>query len=363
MAGAADAGSAGRRLRARHVLAMAAGIAVGAFLVSLAFVRVRLDGGFRVEPRFDPAAFAGRLPAHARWIPAFLLAAAALPALRSLVWRATLPPPPVRAAETYHATALGALVHNTIPGKLGPVAAAWILARVCRRPFPQTLSSQLVAKLLEMGAVVVLGAAAAAVLGVGGGVRHVVVAGAALFVAFASAAAAFAVAAPRAAARIGRRFPRAGGALVSLGEGIAGVGSPARLAAAAALAAAPALWAAAAYAIPLRTAGVGAAGGAVLVAVLTFGQLTPGLPIGTGVYWSLGAWASRELGAAPADAAAIAVLTHASMVAASLAVGTVSALVRRRAVVELVRRRREVERLASSRGPSPPAEASPRAPT
>ncbi|HET8541730.1 MAG TPA: UPF0104 family protein, partial [Anaeromyxobacter sp.] len=127
------------------------------------------------------------------------------------------------------------------------------------------------------------------------------------------------------------------------------------------LAALPTLAAAAAYGLPLRAVGVegSAAGGAVLLAVLTFGQLTPGLPVGTGVYWSLAAWTARTLGAAPADAAAVAVLSHAAMVGANLAVGAASAAARRGALRELLRRRREVERLAES----PPADASPRAPT
>jgi glycosyltransferase 2 family protein len=151
-----------------------------------------------------------------------------------------------------------------------------------------------------------------------------------------------ALAAPRAGARVARRWPRAGGALVALGDGIAGVGRPARLALALAAAAGPALTAAAAYSFPLTAFGVPAAGGAVVVAVVTFGQLTPGLPVGTGVYWGLAAWTARHLGAAPEDAAALAVLTHAAMVAASVTVGMASAIARRGTLAELVRRRREL---------------------
>jgi hypothetical protein len=112
-----------------------------------------------------------------------------------------------------------------------------------------------------------------------------------------------------------------------------GEGDPGRLAAAMALALLPALAVSTAYALP-------------------------GLPIGTGVYWSLAAWAARELGAPPADAAAMAVLSHAAMVGTNLLVGGASALLRRGALSELVRRRREVERLART-----PRNASPRAPT
>jgi len=183
----------------------------------------------------------------------------------------------------------------------------------------------------------------------------------AAFAAFASGATALALGAPRASARLRRRFPRAGAAVAALAEGIAAAGSPGRLARAVALAALPALVAALAYAVALRGVGVerSLGGGAVLVAVLTFGQLTPGLPVGTGVYWSLAAWAARALGASASDAAAVAILSHAGMVAASLLVGAASALARRGDLAELFRRRREV---GGGRG-APPAEASPRAPT
>jgi hypothetical protein len=63
------------------------------------------------------------------------------------------------------------------------------------------------------------------------------------------------------------------------------------------------------------------------------------------VYWSLAAWAARQLGASAEDAAALAVLTHAGTVGANLLVGGASAVVRRSAVAELFRRRREVEAL------------------
>jgi hypothetical protein len=358
---AARRGAAGEaRLGARHALGVAAAAVVGAALVALVFVRVDLGGGLAVRPRFDLALLRERLPVHLGWLAPFAAIAALLPALRTLVWRAVLPPPLPRLGDAYHATAIGALVHNTIPGKLGPLAASWILARTGRRTFTPALASQLVAKLLEMGAVVALGAAGALASPPSGDLGRVVTAGAALFLLFAALAVGLALGAPGASARLGRRFPRAGAVLAALGEGVSGAGTAGRLAAAVALAFLPALAVSAAYALPLRGAGVpeGVGGGAMLVAVLTFGQLTPGLPVGTGLYWSLAAWAAREMGAPPADAAAIAVLSHAAMVGANLLVGGASALVRRGALSDLVRRRREVERLArASRS------ASPRAPT
>jgi len=344
-----------RRLGARHAGVFVAALAAAGFLVALVFFRPGWSGGPTLEPRFPLGGFLTRLPGHLRWLGPFVALAAVLPGLRSLVWRELLPRPTPRLADAYHATALGAFVHNAVPGKLGPLAAAWALARMARRPFAPALSSQLLAKLLELGAIVALGAAAAVLRESGAALARVVVAGAALFALLSSCAGVLALAAPRAAARLARRPPRAGAALRSVGEGIVGAGSPARLAAALGLALLPALGAAIAYALPLRALGVpeSAAGGALLVAVIAFGQLTPGLPVGAGVYWSLASWAARQLGATAEDAAALAILTHLGMVAAGLVVGAASAVTRRATVVELVRRRREVERLADPRTRTP----------
>jgi len=334
--------AAPRRFRARHAAAAAGAFALGALLVlSVVFFHVGWDGGPTLRPRFALHAFLARLPAHLHWLGPFVALAATLPALRALVWRALVPRPSPRFSDAYHATALGALVHNSVPGKLGPLAAAWVLARSTGRPFAPALSSQLVSKLLELGAIVALGAIAAALQGPAAPIARVVAAGAALFAVLAAAAAALALGAPRAAVRLARRLPRAGAALAALGEGILGAGSPGRLAASAALATLPALGAACAYALPLAALGVpgSGAGGALLVSVIAFGQLTPGLPIGTGVYWSLAAWAARQLGASAEDAAALAILTHAGMVGSGLAVGAASALARRALVADLFRRR------------------------
>jgi hypothetical protein len=339
-----------RPARAALVAVALAGAAV---LVLLVFYRLDWQDGPSLAARFDLGGFLARLPTHAGWLGPFVAVAATLAGWRAIVWRAVSPPPPPALAEAYHATALGALVHNTVPGKLGPVAAAWILARRAGTPLAAALSSQLVAKLLELGAVVAVAALAALATRPDPALSRAVLAGAAVFSALAAAALATALVAPRLGARVARRLPRAGAALGALGAGLSALAGR-RLALALLVALAPALTSALAYGFPLRAAGVegSAAAGALLVAVITFGQLTPGLPVGTGVYWGLSAWAARRLGARDEDAAALAVLSHAGMVAASLAVGLVSALVRRAALVDLLRRRREVARLV--RPPTPP---------
>ncbi len=344
-----------RGLAPRHLAVLAGALAAGLALVALVFFRPGWDGGPTLTPRFPLAGFLARLPGRLQWLWPFVAVAACLPGLRALVWRELLPEPAPRLSDAYHATALGALVHNVVPGKLGPLAAAWALARMSGRAFTPALSSQLVAKLLELGAIVALGAVAAGVRVGAPALGKVVLAGAALFALLASIAGVLALAAPRAARRVAGRFPRVGAALTAIADGILGAGRPVRLAAALALAVLPAAGAAAAYALPLRAAGVpeSVAGGALLVAVIAFGQLTPGLPVGAGVYWSLASWAARQLGAAPEDAAALAILTHLGMVGTGLLVGLASAIVRRATVAELVRRRREVEHLADPRPRGP----------
>ncbi|ACL66845.1 conserved hypothetical protein [Anaeromyxobacter dehalogenans 2CP-1] len=330
---------------------LAAAAAGGAVLVGLVFFRPEWRGGApALVPRFDLGAFARELPAQARWLVPFAAITAALPALRALVWRAALAPARVRWPDAYHATALGALVHNAVPGKLGPAAAAALLARFTGRPFGAALSSQLVAKLLELAAVVALGAVAAAARG--GGAGRAALAGAAAVAALASAAVALARLGPGAARRLSPRHARWAGLVAAGAEGIRGLAAPARLSRALALGALPPLAAAAAYALPLAAFGVAdpLAGGAVILALVTFGQLTPGLPVGTGVYYALAALGARRLGADPADAAALAVLTHAATVLTLLAVGAASAAVRRDALREVLRRARAARRGAGPGG-------------
>src|SRR5512138_3203944 len=212
------------RWRIRHALALLAGGVVGLALVSLVFFRVEWSGGPVLVARFDFGGFLRRLPEHRGWLLPFAALAATLPAWRALVWRAVAPPPRPSYADAYHATAVGALVHNAVPGKLGPAAAAWILARFTGRPFTPLLSSHLVAKLLELGVVVAAGAAAAAARP-GAGLGAIALTGAGLFAAFAAAALAVERLAPGVAARLAARFPRAAEIVSALGTGVRGAGS------------------------------------------------------------------------------------------------------------------------------------------
>jgi glycosyltransferase 2 family protein len=351
-----------RPRRARRFVVLALAGLTSLLLVSLVFLRPEWRDGPALVPRFDLGAFARRLPEHQGWLVPFVLLTALLPTWRALVWRVVIAPPRPPFADAWHATALGAFVHNTVPGKTGPVAAAWLLARFGGPPFGTALSSQLVAKLLELAAVVALGITAGAARGGQGAGTRVAIAGAGLVAVLAALAAVLARSGPRLAARLAPRRPRLGAFLGAAADGVRAAATGGRLSRALPVALLPPLTAACAYALPLRAFGVEAplAGGAIVLALLTFGQLTPGLPVGTGVYYALTAYGARRLGAAPADAAALAVLSHAATVLTFVVIGLLSALARRGALGELVRRRRD---LAGAARRVPPSDVRSRMPT
>jgi uncharacterized membrane protein YbhN (UPF0104 family) len=320
-------------------------------LVGFAFFRpVFEDGALRLLPRFDLARWARTLPDHARWVVPFVVLTASLPATRALVWRHTLPgaPPPFR--RRLHALALGGLVHNVLPGRLGPLATAWILSQRHAEALPALFSSLLLAKLVELGALLGTTAVLAALargLGLAGAPpRGVLVLGGGLFVIFAVLLATARRIAPWAADRLHRRgrWPRVAGVIEALGAGLAAVGTPKRLGLALLLALLPVTTAVVAHALALDSMGVAAPllGGGLLVGAITLGQLTPGLPIGVGVYYFVCTSTARALGASAEDAAALAVLSHAFTFLTHLLVGVVAALANRPLLRRLVRLRRPI---------------------
>jgi glycosyltransferase 2 family protein len=349
----------------RRVLFTLTGILVSAVALALAFFRIqhRPDGGlagWTLVPRFDFGTWASTLPSHAAWWIPFLLLQAALPALRALMWGFTIPRPVPSFGVRYHALAVGALVHNTMPARLGLLVTAWFTARRIGRPVVELLSSLLVAKLLEMGALVMAIAAtapfvrtpASATAG-GAALGRTALAGFAVVALLGLLLLALSRLAPRLAVRLHARgrWPRLVKALESVAAGVRGVGSARRLGLGLLASFAPVAAAGLAYGLALAHAGAssGVAGGWLLLGALTLGQFTPGLPVGAGVYMFVCSWAARSLGASDGAAAAVAVLSQLGAVAANLGVGAVSATLYRRELREILRwRRRGAER-------SPPA--------
>lgn len=324
-----------------------AGAAGTIVLASLAFVRPRLAGGFHLEPRFDLARWVADLPAHARWLVPFALLSATLPALRALAWKHTLPGTASSYGDRYHAVALGGLLQNLLPGHLGPVGSALFLGRRLDRPFASLLASFLLVKWLELaGIVATAGIAVMWPIDWAGRatVRRLVGAGAGVCAVLAVVLVLVARFTPAWVERLERRgrLLWLAGALDSLADGLGAIGSARRLAGAAMAAWLPVVASGLAYGLALRAigAGPGVLGGWPLLAAITLAQVTPGLPIGTGVYYFVCAWGARELGVEASAAAALAVLSHATTAVVNLLVGAVSALVHRRFFGELLAWRR-----------------------
>ena len=327
----------------------ALGLATSALALTLAFYRVSASGaGFALEPRFDLGGWVDDLPSHVVWLVPFVGLSALLPALRAHMWGYSAPPPVPRFRVRYHALAIGALVHNTLPARLGLLVTAWFAARRVSRSVVELLASLLVAKLLEIATLAVV-IAVTAPLASGQGtdasrLERTAVAGFVLVGALALLLALLATAAPRLAARLraSGKTPRLRGFLEAVTTGVRGVGSLRRLAFGLLAALGPVTAAGLAYGLALASVGAeaGVAGGWLLLGAITLGQFTPGLPVGTGVYILTCTWAARALGASEAEAAAVSLLTHVATVLTNLSVGFVSAVLHRRELKEFLALRR-----------------------
>jgi hypothetical protein len=335
------------RARPGRIAAGVIGGLVSATLIALVFLRVETRP-LRLVARFSLSAWFGELPSHLPWVVPFVLLTLTLAPLRAALWGATLPRPVPRYGSRLLAIALGGLVHNVLPGRLGLLGSAYVLGRRAERPVPEAFAALLLMKLLELAALVTTTAITLAVLhtrGVAGaGLRQLVGAGMAVVVISAAAILATARWAPRAqvlASSVHAWVRRLGLMLAQVAAGLTAVGTPARLAVGFLVAFGPVAASALAYGLALGAldARTGVLGGGLLLGAITLAQFTPGLPIGAGVHYVVAAWAARELGVTEPHAVALAALTHASTVVAHLAFGVTAALARRRELSALLPRR------------------------
>ncbi len=341
--GPARAGAARRRWLLRAAV-WAAGLAASIAIAGSAFFRIhRTAAGLALAPRFALGAWAANLQSHLPWAAGFALLTACVIPLRALQWRFTLGPHPPGFFARYHAIAIGAFVHNAAPGQLGEFTRALLLSKGHGLPFFQSLGSVLTGKLLELAALVALAALALAGPGAGfsGRIGPALAGAAGLFLALFAAVQLLARRAERwsVALERQRRWPRLSAALRHLGAGLVPARSPRRTALALAASFGPVGTSALAYGLALHGVGVprGLFAGGIVLGAVCLGQLTPGLPIGTGMYYLTTSWAARALGASPAQAAAFAALAHLSALASQLTVGLASVLLCRRSWGELLR--------------------------
>lgn len=336
------------------------GACLSAVLIGTAFFKPSLaDGHLSLAPRFAIGTWTADLPSHLPWVAAFALLTAAIIPLRAIQWRHTLGERAPGFRHRYHSVAIGAFFHNAVPGKLGEFVRAFVLSRRQGLPFFESLGSVLVCKLLELAALIaVVGIALAGPLGAGASsLVPAVLAAFGLFAALLGVALAGARYAGRLSAWLDSRgrLPKLSMALGHLGKGLGATRSPRQAALAFAASFGPVLASAMAYGVALQALGVerGLFAGGIVLGAISLGQLSPGLPIGMGMYYLTSSWAARALGAAPEQAASFAALTHLATFSTQLLVGFVSVLVYRVRLRHLLRAKAEMLKADAPPEPDP----------
>ncbi|XXF80346.1 lysylphosphatidylglycerol synthase transmembrane domain-containing protein [Myxococcaceae bacterium GXIMD 01537] len=303
------------------------GVVISAVLVSTAFFSWHLRGpGPLLVPRFSFSQFMRDLPGHLVWLIPFMLLSASIIPLRAVQWRYTLPKP-VPFRERYHLVAIGAFVHNALPGKLGDISRSFLMARTQRLPFVQTLGSVAVCKLLEFAALVLLvalsflGPFAQTMTRFEGPLEGAVSA----LVGFVALVLLLAHYSAPLAGRLHRRqrMPRVQGFLNHVSEGLGTARSFRGMLRVFFFSIGPVLASAVGYGLALQGLGIsgGLFAGGVVLGAIALGQGVPGVPAGMGLYYFVTSWAARALGASAESAAAFATLTHLGTVIAQVSVG------------------------------------------
>lgn len=311
------------------------GLVLSVVLLSTAFFKWNLGGaGPLLQPRFPLGAFVRDLPGHLVWLVPFMLLQASLIPLRAVQWQRTLRRP-VPFKERYHLVAIGAFVHNALPGKLGEIMRSFLLSRTQRIPFLRCLGTVGVCKLMEFAALMLL--VTLSLLGPFGqtlsrfqGELKVAVSLCVGLVALVVLLAHWS--GPLAFALHKRhKLPRVEGFLHHVSEGLGTARSFTGMAKVFVFSVAPVMASALAYGLALHGIGIsgGLFAGAVVLGAISLGQSLPGVPAGMGIYYFVTSWAARSLGASAEDAAAFSTLTHLGTVISQVAVGGISVHLRK----------------------------------
>ena len=307
----------------RALLALA-GTGLSALLIGLVFCRVRWDQGPHLAWRVSPLELLRALPGQVRWVLPFAALTALMLAARAWQWQAALRIR-VGLTERFHLVAIGAFVHNALPGKLGDVTRAYLLGRDRDLPFVESLGSVAACKLFEFVWLVALaGGALSFAPGLAGFGTALRAASLACFglVVLAFLAGRFApVLGPRLRPGKLRR------AVDALGRAFAVTRSARALANLVARSVAPVLCSAIAYGWALQGVGIARGlwlGPVVLGAIPALGQSLLLVPAGTGLYYLATTFTATQLGASPEQAAVFATCTHLATLAPQLLLGAVS---------------------------------------
>ncbi|MBN1206125.1 MAG: flippase-like domain-containing protein [Myxococcaceae bacterium] len=312
-------------------------------LISTAFFQWNLGGpGPLLVARFSLGAFFRELPGHLVWLIPFMLLSAAVIPLRALQWQRTLQRR-VPFKERYHLVAIGAFTHNVLPGKLGDIIRAFLLARTQRMPFLQCLGSVAVCKLLEFAALMLL--VALSFLGPFAQTMAHFEQALKVAVSLCIGLVALVVLLAHYARPLGHALhrrhwlPRAQNLLLHVADGLGTARSFRGMAVALVYSIGPVLAPALAYGMALQGLGIsgGLFAGAVVLGAIALGQALPGVPVGMGLYYFVTSWAARSLGASEADAAAFSTLTHLGTVISQATVGAISVHLRKLRLKDLRR--------------------------
>lgn len=317
-----------------------AGALLSLLLLSTAFFHwdfsgAGAGGGWpKPVPRFPMVKFLRQIPRNLHWLAVFSLLTAAVAPMRALQWQGALPES-VPYRERYHLMGIGVFVNNVLPGKLGDLTRAFLMARTRNLPFVTTLGSVAVCKLLEFYALMLIFAAALmsplspALRPFLGGLKWALLGLVALSLLLWLLS--------RRAGRWGRRLTNSTHRLTWLSRPLqqldAGLGAARsfhRLAWVGLLSIPPVLAPAMGYGLGLEALGVpgGLFVGPLVLGVIALGQV-PGLPATIGIYYLLTSWIARALGASEEAAAAYAALTHLASLTTLVSMGTISVIARR----------------------------------
>lgn len=322
-----------RRAGFKHAALVVLGVVISAAFISNAFLQWNFRGGPLVAGRFPFGAFIRALPHHLHWVLPFALLSAAIIPFRALQWKATLKKY-VPFKQRLHFVSLGAVVHNLLPGQLGDLTRAYLLGRAQKIPLLSSFGSVAVCKLLEFVALVavvtasMLGPFAGSGLAFGRLLRF----GTVVCVALLGVVLAIAHGALPLARWLDRKetAPRLRTYLIQANEGLTAMRTPKAILIALMLSLPPVLCPALAYGLGLQGVGVpaGIFAGGIMLAAVSLGQGTPGVPGSMGVYYFVASWTARRLGASAQDAASFAALTHATTFLAQVTFGMVALWVR-----------------------------------
>lgn len=312
------------------------GVVLSMVFALLTLADIEWQGGrLLLEPRMGRDALVSALRGTSPWTASLfvLLTAATLP-LRAWQWGVVLRPSG-SFRDRYHAVAIGFMAVNLLPARLGEVTRGLVLAaRVPGLSRAQSIGSVLFARILDLIALWLLSLPLPLLLSVSPSLRPLLMTGLSALTAVSLGMVMLVWAFGRQRERAGRWAGQLGGRGVArfVERFISGLGPDvgrSRLGRALAITVLFQLVSAFAYTPVLMDLApeVPAWSGAIFgLVVASMGLALPSSPSGIGVYHFALAFALRAMGADPASAAAVAIVTHLGSVVAFVGGGVVSML-------------------------------------